>query len=389
MFDSITFQFNRMGKGGPDLGMMAESLIFYRKVIVVGNTSNLKDLLTGMTSLVVLELMRRKKLEIHFLEDHLAVSSQKQQDGRTSLGFLLFSSPQHTSEIDVPKIFLESSETSNNLGVLSKEFESLVSTASHEGFDLDAMAMDFTDPCIIEPCVEAVLRMTIPDTYLPARIRFRLDRERVGYFVDSNLDFSQILKACPDHHEIATPENLLSIIQSSYEQLYFAGELGSELASDEVEASIHSTRINSVFVKSQESQKQLSCFSEFVLDDSRSIRDAINSRRVAFSSILEILDNVEKFRSWIDGLNANSDLVKAYFQEVTKDTWVSSLPVKLLRWALFTYVGVKLDPATGVGIGAFDAFFLDKLIVGWKPNSFIDENLRPVFGIDQISSKNP
>ena len=78
-------------------------------------------------------------------------------------------------------------------------------------------------------------------------------------------------------------------------------------------------------------------------------------------------------------------LVKAYFREVTKGSWVDRLPAKSVRWSIFTGLGFAVDllgaqgigTATGVAISAADAFLLDRLLKGWKPNQFIDDSLDP------------
>lgn len=78
------------------------------------------------------------------------------------------------------------------------------------------------------------------------------------------------------------------------------------------------------------------------------------------------------------------DLLKEYFKEATAATWVDGLPVKSLRWSVFTAIGLGVDAlgAGGVGtiaataLGAADTFLLDRLLKGWKPTQFI-EALRP------------
>lgn len=55
-----------------------------------------------------------------------------------------------------------------------------------------------------------------------------------------------------------------------------------------------------------------------------------------------------------------------------------------MRWSLFTGAGLLLDALYGGGLGtasglalsAGDAFLLDKLVKGWKPNQFIDNTLQ-------------
>jgi hypothetical protein len=81
-----------------------------------------------------------------------------------------------------------------------------------------------------------------------------------------------------------------------------------------------------------------------------------------------------------------SDLIKEYYAEVTKETVADKLPGKTARFSVFTGLGLAADAVltgglgtvTGVSLGALDTFYLDKLLAGWKPNQFIDDQLLPV-----------
>ena len=62
------------------------------------------------------------------------------------------------------------------------------------------------------------------------------------------------------------------------------------------------------------------------------------------------------------------------------------MPTKTTRFLIFEGIGVTLDfmgaggvgTAIATGLSAFDSFYLDKLMGGWKPNHFIDNNLKPL-----------
>ena len=69
---------------------------------------------------------------------------------------------------------------------------------------------------------------------------------------------------------------------------------------------------------------------------------------------------------------------------MTKKTIIDKLPGKSARWSVFTGAGIITDlvatggigTAVGVGLSALDAFYLDKLLAEWKPNQFIEEEVR-------------
>lgn len=106
-----------------------------------------------------------------------------------------------------------------------------------------------------------------------------------------------------------------------------------------------------------------------------------------FSSVVKLLDSADKFRHWLHTQPPDSSLLRAYYQETVKETWVEKLPAKSTRWSIFTGMGLGLDALGGGGLGtvaatalsAVDAFVLDKLIKGWKPHQFVENDLKALF----------
>jgi hypothetical protein len=103
----------------------------------------------------------------------------------------------------------------------------------------------------------------------------------------------------------------------------------------------------------------------------------------SFDDLLKLLDKAAKFKAWLKNQKPDENLCKNYLREVTASTWIEKLPAKSLRWTLFTGAGLAADSvgaggigtAIGVGVSAADAFLLDKIIKGWKPNHFVNEHL--------------
>ena len=100
-------------------------------------------------------------------------------------------------------------------------------------------------------------------------------------------------------------------------------------------------------------------------------------------------------RTWVGVLNRrmdrlnlpvrDADLIKAYYREISKSSWIDNLSVKVVRWALFQAAGVGVGAVLGAGalgivggaaLGFFDSFLLDKLSKGWKPDQFIEGSLK-------------
>ena len=80
----------------------------------------------------------------------------------------------------------------------------------------------------------------------------------------------------------------------------------------------------------------LEAFEDFVFDDSRAIREVVDSGEHNMADVLELIKEAEKFRSWVKDQPENVDLRKAYCKEVIRVGWAAKLPVRSVRWGLFT-----------------------------------------------------
>lgn len=156
------------------------------------------------------------------------------------------------------------------------------------------------------------------------------------------------------------------------------------MATSQLSANLISHKVNYLLEKSLNSSEQISDFQNFVIDDAKSLREAVNNRQIDLDDLLKVLKNSQRFKKWIIGIDPDQDLIKSYYAEVTKKTVVDKLPGKSARWGIFTGAGLIADAiatggigtAVGIGLGFLDTFCLDKLISGWKPNQFIEEDVK-------------
>jgi hypothetical protein len=135
---------------------------------------------------------------------------------------------------------------------------------------------------------------------------------------------------------------------------------------------------------SSKSRSQITRFQDFVFDDAKNIREAINCQRIDVSKVVAVIRNSTRFKEWLVNKEGDQDLIKEYYKAVTTDTFIDKLPGKTARWAIFTCLGLAADVVAtgglgfvaGTALGALDTFYIDKLIKGWKPNQFIETDFK-------------
>lgn len=154
---------------------------------------------------------------------------------------------------------------------------------------------------------------------------------------------------------------------------------------------IADTRLTGALRARLQSEKDLQIFQEFVFDDARAIREAINSGHRNMAEFAELVAEAQQFKSWIKGQPEDGDMRKAYLAEVGRLSWCDKVPRKSARWAIFTATGIALSsvtaPAvgaiTGAALSAIDYFLVDQIAQGWKPNQFVEGPLREFLGPGQ------
>lgn len=122
-----------------------------------------------------------------------------------------------------------------------------------------------------------------------------------------------------------------------------------------------------------------------VVLNGRAVGEAIRDGVKSFDDLLRLLDTADEFKSWVADQPDDANIIRQYYESLSRGTWIERLPGKGIRFILFTGLGLAVDAvlptgigtATGVAIGAADTFFLDRLLRGWKPNQFVERRLIP------------
>lgn len=389
MFDAIIFK-NAIGPGPLiDVGALAEALIFYGRVGIVGNTGTIRDLLSRVPPFVILSLLRDCRLEFHYLADQIGVSTTPFTDGIERHSLVRFSSPDHTIETATRKAFLEAAGNSSQAKLGASRFTKLLSNLDHAQFDQESVLLALSDHSATAASVELLLREVVPSFSRPPDLRFSLHRESQGFRVDTNIDFAQVNQIyhqrVPASHSSITAAYLLALMQGAYEATYLAAKLNAEVAVHPVERAVHAKTIDAVVARYLHSSAQIESFSNLTLTDSYSIREAVNTGKVGFSEVLRLLDSADKFREWLRGQPPTEDLVRIYYRAVVKESWAEKLPARVTRWGIFSAIGLGIDAlgaggigtAVGQAVSAVDAFVIDKMLKGWKPHHFVENDLRP------------
>jgi len=141
-----------------------------------------------------------------------------------------------------------------------------------------------------------------------------------------------------------------------------------------------------LWARSDASKREIFRFSNAILESGRAIGTAIVEGHATFAELLDVLDRRRKFREWLASQPFDADLVREYFAAITKQSWLDKLPNKAMRWTIASAAGLATEALAPTGIGiatslavsAFDQFLLEKLAKGWRPDQFVNAELKPL-----------
>lgn len=389
MFNSICFRIrpNAHQKHPMDLGFIAESLIFYRDVHILANKQILEQLVTSWGPETTLELLEEGLVKLSYEYDTPAIMTTNSGSNAEKHQGIAFHAPGHSLSNVTPEIFQNLVGKQGKGRRLALRFQKLVNEAKRSENLFEDFKLDLLDKDYISQASKKFFSINVPE-YDTSNLVFEVSIVNNEYIVNTNANFIEANKfyhrRIPASHSSLTQAYFLSHLLTARENIGFASQLNTDLALDEINSALFSCRVNTAVGSLNSNLNQMQSFQDFVFNESRAIREAINSGSKSYKDLIELLKKAKKFQDWIHSQPLDANLTKNYFQEVTKSTWVDSLPNKSLRWSIFTGIGLAVDSlgagglgtATGVAISAADNFLLDKLIRGWKPNQFIEGPLK-------------
>ncbi|MFK5914481.1 MAG: hypothetical protein QM484_08895, partial [Woeseiaceae bacterium] len=337
----------------------------------------------------IVELIEEDLLQIEYTETFVGINTIN-KNGTEYHDAVQFSSPQHTYAIELRKICIDLIGKEGKGRRTARSIENLIKVKNHEHIILEGARTSILDQKYINQSVKSTIQSLIPEKLDVSGIEFHTEKTDSGIIVASNINFTALNqvyhKYTPPSHSTLTPAQILGHALNVESELYFSSNNLSEIATSDLSSELISHKVNYLLDKSIKSSTEISGFQQFIFDDAKSLRDAVNNNKIDLDDLVKVLKNSQKFKKWISGVDPDQDLIKRYYSEVTRKSFVNKLPGKTTRWGVFTGAGLVLDlvatggagTAIGIGLSALDSFYLDRIISGWKPSQYIEEEVKPL-----------
>ena len=365
-----------------DLGFLAEALLFYQSVHLIADGSTISQLVRECGPHLLMELLKEQFLKISYVEKIISVApSDAEMSRRVYLPLTVH--PTDGSwrlEKVAPEIFSKAASGPGWGRQLGREFAELVPTIDLDNKLISSVRADFADQKYMEKAVAQLLGVLAPTYRLPQDYRFELFKEGNAFRLDTNIDFEQANEIFTQREQKAgytlAPERLLIDIFDARNDLFFASRENAELATQPSSAAIINVKFREILDARSESQHNIEAFQELVLADGHEIGESIKSGFRTWRDLLTLLKASRKFKGWLQQQEPNASLIHEYIKALEKETWLDKLPTKAMRFLIFTGGGLIVPALASLGLSAADAFVVDRLLGGWKPNQFVNGPLK-------------
>lgn len=389
MFERVIL---RRSVNGPAItaGEFAEALLFYQNVHIVLDYSSLMGLESSIGMQTLLALLSKPGISATYIEEMTGTYTEQTVSGpQYSLVAFMLSGDQEVGQLKSKKKRLE--HMLKRCGYkkaqarrLIERFRRLVKIKKIsddyfvKGGVIAAARIDLTDENYVDAAARVAAKQLLRRETLPADFYFRVRSRGDKFSISTNLDFGEISSIQqakdPNAGEYTAAHVVTTILSASIGTIY-AGHYGGDFYTSTAESQIIQIREQSLLERTQCDQTQIEKFKSIAINDSPSIAEVINSGERSFAEFLEVLKSADRFKEWLRGKSPDENLVSAYLEDVTEIGWLNKIPGKSIRYVVGAAIGA-IDPVSGLALSAGDSFFLDKLLGGWRPNHFVNEELR-------------
>lgn len=390
MFDRIFIKKNKISKSSIDLGKLCEALLFYDK------TDFLLDKFTASQFVKSIELEKLKEystkgiINLHYRNSAIG-TFQFPNSNKIGIGPLVTKSQAFDLSQYINEGYLEVLGDKKQASKYTDEFLELCSPLEYtEGFQ-KLLESECEDANLLTSQLKTYIK-----TYLPqldvSSLRLSIDNKfetpfgASGYIFNSNFNFEELnekySKLFPEGHSLSWTSFLLNSNESSGD-INIASQFDAEIYTDVRHYPYIQSRIDEIVKKVTKSERNISTFEEIVLEQYKPIRETINSGEKSFSEFTEIIDKSMEFKKWLKEVENDNTLLGQYYDAITKESWIEKKVAKASRFGIFTGLAIIGDIlASGIPIGSLvssvsDNYLLPKLASGWKPNQFIDNEIKP------------
>ena len=364
MFSQVTMH-RGLTRNRFDVGLLAESMLFYRDILLLLDRGSLQALLENLGADTILRLTDEFGLKLSYHREIFATLTNT-VNGTSINNFTditIGGRPEkkirhYRDEIEevITRVLGKNRMTRLFVKSLLKRISNHAMTNTDKTQLIESAREDIRDPSYLKFCLHGAASTLAPTASINPNWRFGIiDMGVDGFAIDTNVDFgylnSEYKKVRGQEEGGLTPAHIATYAFDARADSYFASTYMSGYVCDVMSSMLMKRKFVDLIRRRERDAAEIDLFQDKVLPEGRKVREAINSGEVPFASIFPVLENGRKFKGWLETRNPDESLLKEYFHEIAKTSWIENLPVKVFRWittgGLSIAAGVAFSPVEG------------------------------------------
>jgi len=388
----------RAADGTLDRGVICESLLFFAKTHLVIDFNTLALVIKGGFLDDLIEMLKRGYLTANYSPEMCGLHTDTRVRPTEHI-FIIFKITGHQ----------KTGTFKRNVEILEYELEHILRDKAKARFyhrELSKLVSfeDFADDTISEIAREDIrnpvfarqlAEMTLRNKRIPQdaiQFRFIEAYKMTGnkFAINTDINFDALRRYLPEPDRAAFGKaDLFAGLLDGRLDVHLAAKFNSALVGNESNQTIVEMILKRSVGRKFDAHAFERAIYDFISVDTPRVREIINSNGRTPREFMSLLDSADVFRKWLGTQNPEADLIREMLREKTNVGWLESIPVKALRFGIFTGLGMLGDvvaPGTSVALGGFDALVVDKLANRWRPHYFVEHNLKGFLDIESPPS---
>lgn len=380
MFESICIKSNLSNNQKIDFSLLINAMLFYNDVNLFVHESELTLLLEKFGVELLAELINIGRIKLHIRQNTFGIASQFDEN-KSLYGVGCFSKNDDSVHGVLYRAHRKIVNNSSKNNKFADRFSYIVYSHSFPNEEVVKEIMDdFQSSEYLNEAVKEYLKFNYPSYCLQYPLEFNVERITNNDFpwesvrVHSNLDFAKLtdLDKEKGYNSPFNYGGLLLTLGESRCDNYLSANFSSDLITDQRFSKIISLQLKNSIRQTDYDLQQIELFNNHVLCDCPQLGDAFFEKVISTRQFIEILEKGDKWRTWLNSQPNNADLIGAYISEVTKETMADNKLIKIGRFILSCFMQ---NPVVASIYNVFDSLYIDKLLTGWKPNHYIQDEL--------------
>jgi hypothetical protein len=162
--------------------------------------------------------------------------------------------------------------------------------------------------------------------------------------------------------------------------IIFAQRFGGDFIVRGTDEVFSASRMTEAMRHANENNDMIDVFQRIALKG-KSIGNVYRTGQISLDRALGLIEQADKFKDWIDKIPPDKDLLTKYLDSMNSKSFLEGFPGRELKFSIMGAAGIAIGASiagipgalAGLGLNAFETYFLGHLAKGWRPNSFIEK----------------